>query len=408
MSNVSSSNSQGVRVPKLRFPGFEGEWETQKLCDFTERITRKNSDNQSQLPLTISSKDGLVDQVTYFNKQVSSKDMSGYYLLKNGEFAYNKSYSVGYDFGSIKRLDRYPMGALSTLYICFALTKHNSDFMKVYFDSLKWYKEIYMIAAEGARNHGLLNVPTDDFFDTLHILPKNSNEQDKIAKFLILVEKRIEKQQALVDNLKSYKRGLYNHIFHSKIYQFEKHKLSDFARVYGGYAFDSKTYVPNGLYKVITIGNVTSARYVDLTDTKFMDHIPFDLQRYQRLVMGDIVISMTGNVGRASIVNKKNCLLNQRVAKLEFYNSNYKELIFQILSCGNFTLQMEQQGQGAAQKNIKNSDIENYEFYAPMSLSECKNIALLLSSIDAIIESELHKQQLLSILKSALLQQLFI
>ena len=65
--------------------------------------------------MTISSKDGLVDQVSYFNKTVASKDMSGYYLLKNGEFAYNKSYSVGYDFGSIKRLDRYPKGALSTL-----------------------------------------------------------------------------------------------------------------------------------------------------------------------------------------------------------------------------------------------------------------------------------------------------
>ena len=92
--------------------------------------------------------------------------MSGYYLLKNGEYAYNKSYSVGYDFGSVKRLDRYDMGALSTLYICFALKKHDSDFINAYFDSLKWYREIYMISAEGARNHGLLNVPTDEFFGT--------------------------------------------------------------------------------------------------------------------------------------------------------------------------------------------------------------------------------------------------
>ena len=124
------------------------------MSDFAERITRKNSNNETDLPLTISSKDGLVDQISYFNKTVASKDMSGYYLLRNGEYAYNKSYSVGYDFGSIKRLDRYPMGALSTLYICFALKKHNTDFIKVYFDSLKWYKEIYMISAEGARNHG--------------------------------------------------------------------------------------------------------------------------------------------------------------------------------------------------------------------------------------------------------------
>ena len=139
--------------------------------------------------------------------------MSGYYLLLNGEYAYNKSYSVGYDFGSIKRLDRYPMGALSTLYICFALKKHDSDFIKAYFDSLKWYREIYMISAEGARNHGLLNVPTDEFFETKHYLPQNLNEQQKIADFIIALERRIDSQQSLVDNLKKYKRGVIQHIF---------------------------------------------------------------------------------------------------------------------------------------------------------------------------------------------------
>ena len=152
--------------------------------------------------------------MSYFNKTVASKDMSGYYLLKNGEFAYNKSYSVGYDFGSIKRLDRYPMGALSTLYICFALKRHESDFIKAYFDSLKWYREIYMISAEGARNHGLLNVPTEEFFDTKHYLPENADEQRKIADFLIALDRRIEAQQSLVDNLKKYKRGVMQHIFH--------------------------------------------------------------------------------------------------------------------------------------------------------------------------------------------------
>ena len=139
--------------------------------------------------------------------------MSGYYLLKNGEYAYNKSYSVGYDFGSVKRLDRYDMGALSTLYICFALKKHDSDFIKAYFDSLKWYREIYMISAEGARNHGLLNVPTDEFFDAKHYIPQDLVEQRKIANFMIALERRIEAQQSLVDNLKKYKRGLVFHIF---------------------------------------------------------------------------------------------------------------------------------------------------------------------------------------------------
>ena len=220
MANVSSSNGLEKR-PKLRFPGFDEPWRAERLSDFADRITRKNSKNETDLPLTISSKDGLVDQVSYFNKTVASKDMSGYYLLKNGEFAYNKSYSVGYDFGSIKRLDRYRMGALSTLYICFVLKRHESDFIKAYFDSLKWYREIYMISAEGARNHGLLNVPTEEFFDTKHYLPENTDEQRKIANFLIAIDKRIAAQQSLIDNLKKYKRGVTRRLFAQEKGSFE-------------------------------------------------------------------------------------------------------------------------------------------------------------------------------------------
>ncbi len=158
--------------------------------------------------------------MSFFNKTVASKDMSGYYLLKNGEYAYNKSYSVGYDFGSIKRLERYPMGALSTLYICFALKKYNSDYIKTYFDSLKWYKEIYMISAEGARNHGLLNVPTDDFFETYHYITEDIDEQFKIAKIMELLEQKNQKQQELVECLKKYKRGLLKATFSREV-QFE-------------------------------------------------------------------------------------------------------------------------------------------------------------------------------------------
>ena len=100
-----------MNIPKLRFKEFTDEWKEYPLKYFTTPIKRKNTNNESDLPLTISSLDGLVDQRTYFNKVVASKDMSNYYLLKKGEFAYNKSYSVGFPFGSIKRLDKYNQGA---------------------------------------------------------------------------------------------------------------------------------------------------------------------------------------------------------------------------------------------------------------------------------------------------------
>ena len=246
MVSAFSSNSQGANVPKLRFPEFTDEWKKERLSDFAERVTRKNKNNETTLPLTISSKDGLVDQITYFNKQVSSKDMSGYYLLKNGEFAYNKSYSVGFDYGSIKRLDNYPMGALSTLYICFAIKKHDSDFMKTYFDSLKWYKEIYMIAAEGARNHGLLNIPTEDFFETVHFLPMSRKEQRTIADFLLLINDRIQRQEQLVNSLKLYKRGVLKRVFDNTS-TWQMRKIKEIAKINTG-SSNTQDSDPDGTY----------------------------------------------------------------------------------------------------------------------------------------------------------------
>lgn len=64
-----------------------------------------------------------------------------------------------------------------------------------------------MIAAEGARNHGLLNVPTEDFFDTVHVIPQSKEEQIKIAEFLLLLDDRIAKQEQFVNNLKIQLEG---------------------------------------------------------------------------------------------------------------------------------------------------------------------------------------------------------
>lgn len=153
-------------VPKIRFKGFTDDWEQRKLGEIVERVTRKNQSLQSQLPLTISAQFGLIDQNEFFDKRIASKDVSGYYLIKNGEFAYNKSTSVDAPWGAIKRLDRYEMGVLSTLYIVFRIRdsiKTNSDYIVTYYDTNIWHKEVKAIAAEGARNHGLLNITPSDF-----------------------------------------------------------------------------------------------------------------------------------------------------------------------------------------------------------------------------------------------------
>lgn len=147
------------------------------------------------MPLTISSQYGLVDQRTFFNNQVASKDMSGYYLLRKGEFAYNKSTSGDSPWGAVKRLVRYEKGCVSTLYICFGLDGADPDFLVTYYETDRWYKAVQMIAAEGARNHGLLNIAPNDFFDTALILPPSREEQELIGLFFARLDNLITLHQ---------------------------------------------------------------------------------------------------------------------------------------------------------------------------------------------------------------------
>ena len=377
------------------------------MSDFAERITRKNSNNETDLPLTISSKDGLVDQISYFNKTVASKDMSGYYLLRNGEYAYNKSYSVGYDFGSIKRLDRYPMGALSTLYICFALKKHNTDFIKVYFDSLKWYKEIYMISAEGARNHGLLNVPTDEFFATKHYLPENTAEQRKIADFLIALERRIDAQQSLVDNLKKYKRGLLNKVFsniNGNIYPtVYLSKVADFLQ--------GLTYSPSDVsvsgYLVLRSSNIQNG-VLSFDDCVYVDK---KVDESLQVKCDDVIMCVRNGskklVGKTALIPNNMAMTTWGAFMMIIRSKLNDTYIFHYLNSQMFFSQVFKDTGTATINQITKGILNECKLPLPPETAR-KQISKMLSLFDVKIQNAEMCLTTLVELKKALLQQLFI
>ena len=188
-------------------------WEQRKLGEVARRVTRKNENGDSDLPLTISAQCGLVDQRTFFNSQVASKDMSGYFLLHRGEFAYNKSTSTDSPWGAIKRLEKYDMGCVSTLYICFELLSGDPDFLVTYYETDRWYKSVQLIAAEGARNHGLLNIAPDDFFETQICIPKRIDEQRRIGAFFDRLDSLITLHQRKYDKLCVLKKSMLDKMF---------------------------------------------------------------------------------------------------------------------------------------------------------------------------------------------------
>ena len=392
------------------------------LSDFSERVTRKNTKNETNLPLTISSKDGLVDQISYFNKMVASKDISSYYLLKEGEYAYNKSYSVGYDFGSIKRLDRYPMGALSTLYICFALKRHNSDFIRAYFDSLKWYREIYMISAEGARNHGLLNVPTEDFFQTIHYLPQDTREQRKIANFIITLDRRIDAQQSLVKSLKKYKRGLSDTLFDrtAQSPSCKIVKLGDAFELLQNNTFsrDDLTTNPSSVQNIhygdVLVKYGAVANISEYTPPYIKPTI--NLQKFvatSYLRDGDIVFADTAedySVGKATEIAGANGLAvlsglhTIPCRPLMKFHPMYLAYYF---NSSLFRRQIYPLVQGTKVSSISKGELVKTSVYAPTE-REQRRIASMLYLLDLRITFEEKTVNALTNTRTALLQQLFI
>ena len=200
--------------PMCRIEGFEQALSIYKMSDFSSRIATKNKDSKCSLVLTIAAQYGLVNQESFFNKSVASENLTGYYLLHKGEFAYNRSYSAGYDWGAVKRLDNYDEGVLSTLYICFKINETivDSDYLVYYFESTKWHRGLSDIAGEGARNHGLLNVSMTDYFNTKHRFPV-IEEQKAIAKMLNTIAEKERKATLLGECYQKQKQYLLCQMF---------------------------------------------------------------------------------------------------------------------------------------------------------------------------------------------------
>ena len=356
------------------------------MGDFTERVKRKNKNNLSKLPLTISAKYGLVDQITFFNKIVASTDMSNYYLLKKGEFAYNKSYSNDYPWGAIKRLDNYEQGVLSALYICFA-TQDNveSDFILQYFESPKWHKSVSEIAVEGARNHGLLNISVQDFFQTYHYVPKEKKEQTKIATLLYLIDERISTQNKIIEKLETLIKGIRARLTQQVGGDFVY--LSEIAQIYQPQTISLSELTKEG-YLVYGANGVIG---------KYRE---YNHQTEQ------ICITCRGNTcGVVNYTQPKSWITgNAMVINTDdFKEKVFKRYLYHYLSAYNFNRIIS----GSGQPQIVRSPLEKLRIALP-TMQQQINIAKTLDKFQEKIDANAYTLKLYLWQKEYLLQQMFI
>ena len=408
------------KVPQIRFNGYSDAWVQRKLSEVAERVTRKNKNNESTRPLTISAQDGLIDQNDFFDKQVASRDVSGYYLVKNGEFAYNKSYSNGYPWGAIKRLDHYDMGVLSTLYIVFKPTNVSSQFLVSYYDTTKWYKEVAKNAAEGARNHGLLNIAPSDFFSTVLEIPASIEEQDKIGDFLKKMDNLIAANQRKLDLLKEQKKGYLQKMFPkngSKVPElrfagfaddWEERKLSDLF-IKGG-----SGGTPKSTNKAFYDGDIPFLGISDITKSNgFINntekHISSDgLNSSAAWIVskGAISLAMYASVGKLAILNI-DAATSQAFYNMIFDDYDLRDLVYQRLNKANELSEWNKLISTGTQSNLNADKVKNFQMYVPKKHDEIKLISTFFKQVDNTIALHRRKLDLLKEQKKGYLQKMF-
>ena len=385
-------------TPEIRFEGFTDPWEQRKLGELARRVTRKNAEHESDLPLTISAQYGLVDQRTFFNSQVASKDMSGYYLLRKGEFAYNKSTSTDSPWGAIKQLVKYDKGCVSTLYICFELLEADPDYLVAYYETNRWHKAVQLIAAEGARNHGLLNISPDDFFETQLTLPMDKAEQECIGKYFSSLDNLITLHQRKYDKLCTVKKSMLDKMFPKPgetepeirfegfTDPWEQRKLGDMGTTYGGLTGKSKEDFGHGAAWFVPYTNVFDNPVGDSTRLERVEIDPS-----QNVVRrGDALFTVSSEtpeeVGMSSVwpSDLDDLYLNSFCFGYRQDGSFDPSYLAYMLRADSFRNQIEMLAQGISRFNISKGKVMEIEVPVPNKREQAR-IGRLFVDLDSLI-----------------------
>lgn len=404
---IDNKDKKILNVPPLRFPEFTEEWKAEQL-DNIATLSKGIGISKEQL-----SEDGepcilygelYTKYKSEIIKQVESKtDINGSKLKRSkandviipcsGETAVDIATARCVPFDNILF-----GGDLNVI----SLHQYDGAFMSYQLNGKRKYD-----IARVAQGVSIVHL-YGEHLKAIKTYNPTLPEQQKIAKLLSLLDDRIDTQNKIIEDLKKLKSAISKHLFARKDLLETTICLSNIATLKNGYAFQSGKYNALGKWKILTITNVSGERYINDEDYNCIINLPNDIQDHQVLKEGDILISLTGNVGRVSLCKDGDYLLNQRVGLLQLAKNVNQEFLYQILSSQRFENSMIACGQGAAQMNIGKGDVENYVLPYSSNGNNILFAAKILHSYDECIINELRRLTLLTMQKQYLLTQMFI
>ena len=398
-----AKNNKIPKCPPLRFPQFNDKWEQTTLGEIAEikkgfglskdDLSKEGSPVILYGELYTTYKSEVITQIKSRTKANDAR------LIKSsgGEVIIPCSGETAIDIATARCVMTSGVILGGDLNIM-DLKEHNGVFLAYLLNGINKH-----LIARIAQGSSVVHLYSKELEKLSLSLPSLA-EQKKIASFLSLIDERIESCSEIIKEIKTLKAGLLS----LRVYQADKQyvPLSYFGEMKHGYPFKSTSYDEDGTHRIVTISNVSGARYADMSKCNYLAELPHDIQQHQILSRNDILISLTGNVGRVSFCLADGDLLNQRVGVLSLCDEAYKEYIYQVLSDWRFEMSMVACGQGAAQLNISKSNVEGY--LVPYEQSEYQEIGNFFSLLDDRIEIEEELLKQYEMQKKYLLRQMFI
>lgn len=222
-------------------------------------------------------------------------------------------------------------------------------------------------------------------FSYLEIMLPDFDTQKKIGDFLYSLEKKKQTNNQINQELEAMAKSLYDYwfvqfdfpdqngkpykssggkmVYHPELKReipegWGVAKLNEVVDLISGYPFSSNDYVTSGKYKLYTIKNVQDGYTVDKVDN-YLDFLPSNMSHECQLRRGDLIMSLTGNVGRVGMVYEDDVLLNQRVLKLNPIKKTHKSFIYSFFRSDVTKAHLENMSTGTSQKNLSPIDIGN-------------------------------------------------
>mgnify|MGYP005931134481 CR=1 FL=1 len=377
---ANNNENKILNVPHLRFPEFSGEWENTELQYIAPNICSGKDKPTSNGTVALYGSTGIIGmtRLASYNEEIV--------LVAR----------VGANAGQLQ-ITTIPCGVTDNTLIINA-----KEWNRYIYYYLQHYNLNRLVFGSGQP------LITGSMLKKLKIIYGEESERNKIVNLLCLLDERIATQNKIIEDLKKLKSAISKHLFARKDLLETTICLSNIATLKNGYAFQSGKYNALGKWKILTITNVPGERYINDEDCNCIINLPNDIQDHQVLKEGDILISLTGNVGRVSLCKNGDYLLNQRVGLLQLSKNVNREFLYQILSSQRFENSMIACGQGAAQMNIGKGDVESYVLPYSSNGNNILWVAKILHSYDERIINELRRLTLLTMQKQYLLTQMFI